>query len=342
MQRAVMAIGRRGFIGGVGSAALAGWSAGLVRADAPGKLTFITPQRLLISFAEVMVAAGNGRFREHGLEVTVEGGASAPQAMQQVLAAQAEIGRTGGITLVNAVAKGMPVMAIGTIAHGSIFYVVSAKSNPVNTPRDFVGGTIGVISQGGPADATLDAMLIAENIDPKQIERQVVADNAGSFGLVAAGRIKAFIASVDSVQRARAAGADIVAFNTQKYMPLPGQIYVATNEAIAVRETDFVAFLKGVRAGIDDIVKDQDLRHTLGVLEQFSVEGLDDKATAASVLRANQELWFSAGPDNVLRNVPENWTKGVALAAKAGFGQAVPNDKLFTNRFVDKALGPKA
>ncbi len=336
-----MELGRRTVLGALGLAA-AGVPAGLVVGAEPGKLTFITPQRLLISFAEVIVAQGNGRFRAHGLDVTVVGGASAPQAVQQVLAAQAEVCRAGGITLVNAVAKGVPMRSIGTIAHGSIFYVVSAKANPVNSPRDFIGGVIGVISQGGPADATLDAMLLSENIDPKQIERQVVPDTAGSFGLVASGRVKAFIASVDSLQRARAASADIVAFNTQKYMPLPGQIYIATNDVIAAREADLVAFIKGVKEAIDDVVADKTLDHTFAVLEQFNVEGLDDRKTAATILRANQDLWFSAGPENVLRNVPENWSRGVALAAKAGFGQFVPNDQLFTNAIVDKALGAKA
>jgi ABC-type nitrate/sulfonate/bicarbonate transport system substrate-binding protein len=336
-----MELDRRTVLGALGLAAT-GMPAGMVFGAEPGKLTFITPQRLLISFAEVMVAQGNGRFGAHGLDVTVVGGSSAPQAMQQVLAAQAEVCRTGGITLVNAVAKGMPMRSFGTIAHGSIFFVVSAKSNPVNSPRDFIGGVIGVISQGGPADATLDAMLMSENIDPKQIVRQVVPDNAGSFGLVAAGRVKAFIASVESVERARAAGADMIAFNTQKYMPLPGQIYGATNDVIATREADLVAFIKGVKEAIDDIVADATLEHTFAVLEKFNVEGLDNRATATAVLRANQETWLSAGPENVLRNVPENWSRGVALAAKAGFGQFVPNDQLFTNAIVDKALGPKA
>lgn len=332
-----MTLGRRGFLAGAGVAALA---PGLVLADAPRKLTFITPQRLLLSFSEVMMAQGNGRFREQGIDVEVVGGHSAPQAIQQVLADQAQICRSGAITLVNAVAKGVPARSFGTIAQGSPFYVVSSNANPVETPRDFVGATIGVVSQGGPTDAALDAILIAGHIDRAQVHRQYLADTPGTFALIETGRIKAFIGTIDSLMRAEAAGAKVHAFNTGRYDPLPGQVYIATDEVIAQREADLVAFVRGVRAAIDDIVADKDLKRVFAVLRTFNVEGLDDEATAAKELRAQVGLWFSAGKENLLRNVPERWTQGVAIAAKAGYGKFVPNERLFTNRIVDKALGP--
>ena len=331
-----MRIRRRAAIaGGLGLAGLLA-APGLVQA-ADGQLTFITPQGLRLAFSDVLVASAGGYFKAQGLDVRVIGGASSPQAVQQVISGQAAVGRTAGITLLNAIAKGGALKSIAVDAHGSPFYMISAASAPVNSPRDLVGATVGLISQNGPSENTLDAMMISEGLDPKSVQRQYVGDNPGAYALVEAGRIRAFTGAIDTLLRARAAHAQVVAFNTQKYMPLPGQVIFATDATIAAEPDMLVAFLRGVRQAILAMQQDKDLKHSLALVRTFPVEGADDDALAIEIMRANLELATMAGPANILRNVPENWSRGVELAVRAGFGANVANDKLFTNALIDKA-----
>jgi ABC-type nitrate/sulfonate/bicarbonate transport system substrate-binding protein len=312
---------------------------GLAFAEGPNKLTVMTPLGYIIPFAEMMVAQVHGHFAKEGLDVNIVGAASAPQAMQQVISAQAQAGRLAGITVVNAVAKGVPVKAFATIMHPSPFYLISTLDHPVTDPKEFVGATIGVTSQGGPGEVTLNAMLLSVDIDPKTVQRQAIGDNAGAYALLANGRVKAFIGSIDSLMRARAAGARVSAVNTEKYMPLPGNVYVATNDTLEKNAPLLVAFLKGVRAAIDDIAADKDFKETFAAIGKYPVEGLDDMALASAILRENMGFWFAEGRDHILRNIPDHWSRGVELAARAGAAESVPNDKLFTNRIVDMAFG---
>ena len=320
-----MSIGRRGLLGLCVTLA-----AGRLHAQTPGRMAFITPQGLRLAYAPVLVGQAGGHFRAQGLDVSIIGGASSPQAVQQVVSGQALVGRTAGATLMSAVEHGGAVRSIATIAHGSPFYMISSGASPVNTPRDLVGGVVGVISQNGPSENALDAMLLSEGLDPKTVQRQYTGDNAGAYALLDAGRLRAFMGAVDTYLRATAAHANAVAFNTSKYMPLPGQVYVATDAAIAQQATTLSAFLRGVRAAIDFIVADTGKAETLRLVRSFAIEGASDDALSVAILNANQALWLSEGPANILRNIPDNWARGVDLAVRTG-ARPIDPAALYTN-----------
>ena len=330
-------IRRRTVLGLAGAALLPGLVPGTLHAQAPGKLTFITSQGFRLAFSDVLLASAGGYFKAQGLEVRILPGASSPQAVQQVVSGQAEVGRTAGVTLLNAVAKGGAMRAIGVDAHGSPFSMISSAKNPVRGPQDLAGATVGLISANGPSENTLDAMMLSAGLDPKSVTKQFVGDNPGAFALVEAGRIKCFMGAIDTWLRVRAVHPDVVAFNTSQYMPLPGQVLFATDDTIAKQADTLVAFLKAVRAAILAMVEDKDLKKSLALIKTFPVEGADDEALAIEILRANIELATMAGMENILRNVPENWARGMELAQKAGFGEKVDPAKLYTNALVDKA-----
>ena len=301
-----------------------------LRAQSPGRMVFITPQGIRLAYAPTLVAAAGGFFRAQGIEVSVIGGASSPQAVQQVVSGQALVGRTAGATLMAAVEHGGTVRAIATIAHGSPFYMISGAAYPVTGPRDLAGGVVGVISQNGPAETMLDAMLLSEGVDPKSVQRQYTGDNPGAYALLEAGRLRAFIGAADTYLRATAAHANATAFNLGRYMPLPGQVYVATDSAIAAQADTLRAFLRGVRAAIGFIVDDTSKLETLRLIRTFAVEGASDDALSVEILKVNQALWTSEGPNNILRNVPDNWSRGVELTMRMG-GAPIDPARLYTN-----------
>ena len=297
----------------------------------PGRMAFITPQGYHLAFAPNLVGVAGGYYKAEGIDVQVIGGATSPQAVQQTIAGQALCGCAAGITVLNAVAKGGGIKAIATVAHGSPFYLISSAKKPVRDPKDLVGTTVGVISQNGASDNMLDAMMIAAGLDPKSVARQYVGDNPGAYALLETGRLGAFVGAIDTYLRAQALHPGTSVLNMGEAMPLPGQMYLATDAAIAERRDTLAAFLRGTRAAIEAIAADTNKRRTLAIVRTFPVEGAKDDALATAVLAAYQELWLAAGAANILRNIPRDISRGVELAAKAGFATAVVPETMYTN-----------
>ena len=317
---------RRTFLAGVAAIAPC-----ILHAAEPGRMVFITPQGYRLAFAQNLVGVAGGYYKAQGLDVQVIGGTTSPQAVQQTLAGQALCGCAAGITVLNAVAKGGGIKAIATVAHGSPFFMISTGAKPVRSAKDLVGGTVGLISANGASENTLDAMLLGEGVDPKSVTRQYTGDNPGAYALLEAGRLRAFVGAIDTYLRAKATHSDVAVLNMGEAWPLPGQMYLATDASIATQRDTLAAFLRGTRAAIEAIVADTDKSRTLDLVRTFPVEGAKDEALAKAILDANQELWMAAGPDNILRNIPADISRGVELAAKAGFATAVAPEKMYTN-----------
>ncbi|PJR09926.1 hypothetical protein CEJ86_30405 [Sinorhizobium meliloti] len=312
-------------------------SAGFALAGGSGRISYMTPAAFALSFAEVLIANANGHFKAEGLEVNIIPGANGIQPMQQLMSGQIKVGRTAGIVMATSVEKGVACRAIATLAHDSPLFMVSASTNPINGSADLRGASIGITSPNDPTDLMLKAMLAAGGLADSEVTRQMSADNAGSFALVQAGRLKGFIGNTESINRARATGAEITALNLTPFMPLPGQVYVAMDEDIANSGEDLVAFLKGVRAGIEDIVNDEGYKNTFKTLRTLGLQGIDDEKIASAVMKANVSNWLIDGRDRLLFNNPEKWASGLDAARKIGVLGDKPDDNFYTNALVEKA-----
>lgn len=333
------AVGRRSLLAGTLALAATAALPGVVRAAGTGKLVYMSPAPFALSFAEVLIGIAHGHFKAAGIEVEALPGSSGIQPMQQLLSGQIDVGRTAAILMANSVAKGVTCRAIATLSHRSPLFIISAAAAPIREPKDLAGAAIGITSPNDPTDLMLKAMIASGGLADADVRREISADNAGSFALVEVGRIKGFIGNSEAINRAKGAGADVVAVNLTEFMPLPGQVYVAMNEEIDGNEAELVAFLRGVRAAITDIVDDPGYGKTFATLRELGLKGLDNVETARIVMKANVDNWLAAGADRVLYNVPENWQHGMEAAVKIGALPDIPQDKLYTNTLVEKALG---
>jgi ABC-type nitrate/sulfonate/bicarbonate transport system substrate-binding protein len=308
-------------------------------AQALRKMTFVTPFGYLVAFAPDLVAKSGGYFEREGLDVTIFGGKGSAQAVQQVLAGQALMSRTGGADIMKAIAnEGAPAVVVATINQGSPFFMISKASAPIRTPADMVGRVIGIVSKGGGTENLLDAMLADHGIDPATIRREAVGDSPGAFGLVEAGRIHGFIAAIGTLIALQGANAPIEAWNTDKFAPVPGQVYIAAREAVAREPDTIVRYLRAVRKAIDDMLADEAMDRTLKLLGNWEIAALKNPEVAKADLKANKELWLAAGRDKLLVNVPERWQRGRDLLAKVGAVKPGPASELYTNDLVMKAL----
>ncbi len=337
-----MTLRRRDFIAASASAAgIASLGLGAPAFAQAKPFTTITPFGYIPDFGELMNGVTGGHFAKYGLDVKVAAGTGTASAVTQVIAGQAKIMRCTAIDLFQ-VAKSQPkppLVAVATIYQTSAFQVISDKSKPIDTVEQMKGKTVGVVSVGGSTELLLNCMLIAKGINPADVKREVTGNSAGAFALIGQGRIDCFIASLAVVNALQQTNAPISFFSTDKYAPMPGQVYSVTPDTIAKEPDSIVAWLKGVRDSVKELSVSNDYPKILERMgKTYEIPGIKNVATLKLANDEAVQSWNAMGKENLLRNVPKLFAEGADILVKAGIAKVDKVTDYYTNEFIDKAL----
>ncbi len=311
-----------------------------VSARAATKMRYVTPFNFSLSFSPVLYAIASGLFEKEGLDVEAVNGKGASTALQLTIAGQGQVSRSGGANyMVAKVNSGAPLVAIATIAQTSPFFVVSSPKSPLKSAADMKDKTIGVASLGGSMEDTLRLLLSNSGVDTSTVNRVKVADVAASYGLIEAGRIAGYMASISSVIKILAAVPAAHTFPIDD--GVPGQVYVATPKSLADNADQFVKFLRAVHASASAILDAKDKKPILDkIASKFEIPGIKNTETAIADITRNSQTWVAKGRDNLLRCVPDHWASASEALSKAGIlKNKVDSMTLYNNSFLDKALG---
>lgn len=307
------------------------------------KATAITPAGYLLAYTGLLYGEAGGFMKNAGLDLTVQAAQGSSQAIQQLLTGQALVTRGAGIDVMNAVANsGVPVIAIGTIAHIAPLQIISSADNPIRKASDMVGKTIGIVSVGGATSQTLDLILASANVDTKTVRRQVVGPSAGSFGLVQEKKIDAFIGTNAAVVELKSRGVPFTNVATHDLVPVPGQVYITTVENVTKKPEELIRFLRGARGAFEDALAQigrNDISKLLGAIQKYNVPEANNPTAALGGLRIESQSWVEQGPANLLRNNPAAWASATKLAIDANVIKQAPPTRFYTNELWDKAFG---
>ena len=301
-------------------------------------LTFLTILPLTtLTFAPELLADAGGYFADQGLNVTFQSTRGSAQAVQLVLAGSAPLTRVGQIEAVSHAAnRGAPIMNVGTVMKRSTLRFVSSARAPIREPRDFLGKLMGISSEGGETEITLDLLLASSGIDPDEVERQVVGVGPGVYNLVEQGRIAGFIVSIDTAIVLQRQTPDVVVLNPADFIDSGAQFYMAAATSLERHRVAVGRYLAAIRAAIDFMIADDGFDETLRIMRQkHSFGTLDDDEVAKASLAEYVKLWTAEGAENILRTVPERWRRGyeeLASAGRAASGQTP--EQWFTNALV--------
>lgn len=100
-----------------------------------------------------------GYFEEEGIEITVEGGAGAGAAIQQLIAGNADIAAVTPAAALNAAAEGFELEWLYTYMKVFLFGIVVPADSDIQTIEDLAGKTIGISEPGGGEVPILRGML---------------------------------------------------------------------------------------------------------------------------------------------------------------------------------------
>jgi NitT/TauT family transport system substrate-binding protein len=275
------------------------------------KVVFLNIVPINASFVAELLSDQNGYFKEEGLDVTFQATRGSAPAIQSVLAGSALITRAGAIETVTAVStQDAPLMNVAMLEHKSPLWFVSTKENPLDEPQDWEGTTMGLPSEGGTSEQTLDVMLKSEGVDADSVERQVVGLSPGTFELVKQGRIDGYtVGSVDGVIfKQQIPEANLL--DPSKYVT-EGQCYLVSKRSLAEQEEQIVAYLKAIRRATDEVLDDAPgFDKTIRTLrKKHDLPELETDKLAKAVLTVHTDSWLLEGRENMLRTVPEMWQK---------------------------------
>jgi NitT/TauT family transport system substrate-binding protein len=196
------------------------------------------------------------------------------------------------------------------LEHKSPLWFVSTKENPLDEPQDWEGKTMGLPSEGGTSEQTLDVMLASQGVDRESVERQVVGLSPGTFELVKQGRIDGYtVGSVDGVifeqQIPEANLLDPSEYVTE------GQCYLVSKRTMAEKEDQVLGYLTAIRRGVEEVLDDAPgFDKTIRALRKTQdLPELETDKLAKAVLKVHTDSWLLEGEDNLLRTVPETWQK---------------------------------
>lgn len=312
---------------------------GAARAQAE-KVKYLTPFGYLLNFFETMYADTGGFFAKNGLDVEIAGGRGSAMAVQQVVAGNFLVSRTGGTDLIKAAMKEPSVIAIAEIFQRDLFYVVSAEAKPVRTPKDFAGKTVGLSSRGGATENLLDMMLARDGIAGDSVKREVTGDSPGAWEYLVQGRIDAVFLTQNQVVVLRQQKKPMLAWSSDRFAPAPAQVYISSRKSVAERPEALARFLRGIHEALGALYKEKDLARVIdSMLKKYpDIAGVKVPDRGVSLVMNGLESYQPAWRDKFASDA-SRWKTAYDLMVKAKIVEPAAKPDFYTDEIRKRAFG---
>jgi ABC-type nitrate/sulfonate/bicarbonate transport system substrate-binding protein len=279
-----------------------------------------------LGYAAEYIADMDGFFKKEGLTVKMNTARGSAPAIQAILSGTALLSWVGWLeSVINIANEGAPIQSVAFTGRRSTLAIVSDKSEPLAKPQDFVGKRIGIPSEGGTSETTLDLMLAANNIPLDKVPRQVTGFTPGTFELIKRGRIAGFVIGASQEQQFREAQPTSTFLHTADYVT-DGLTYITSQKGLQSNKAQIEAYLRALKGSMEQILDDKEKGYpdTLKKLRsKYDFAELKSDSVAKAYLDFNVGSWVVDGRDKLLTTDPEKWkaTYDAAVkvkAAKAG------------------------
>ena len=300
--------------------------------------TFVTPFQHIINYADVYVAIQEGFFADEGLRVDVVGGSGTASSISQVSANQGLVGKAASVITCPLIADtGAQIITVAQGDQKSQYSVASKPDNPLTHPEQWQGKTIGVISKGGSTELLLNAMSVAQGLDPNNVKKVVTGADVGSLEFLNRGEVDGFITYMGSETAFKQRKIDLHYLNTDEFAKMPGDSYLVKTADVDKQADAIVGFLRGSRKGYQFLEKPENLDKVLSAVGAFNKVEVQDKELAKLKVEGQVPLCKPKSGDYLTIDMPA-WESAVELMRKSGImkDQSRPVSDFVTTEFVDK------
>lgn len=330
---------RRRFLGTAAAGAGLLSAPAIVKAQGAEPLTFMTPFGFIPDFIEMMNMVSGGHLARQGFNPRLLGGQGTATAIQQLMAGTASFVRVTAIDQFLAVARqNAPLVTVSTLYQASTFQLVSLRDRPIRDAADLRGKTVGIVSVGGSTDFLLNIMLQKAGLRVEDIKKEVTGNSPGVLQLVRQGRVDCFLCAIGVVVLLRQANEPIEVMSTDKYAPMPSQIFVTTRDFIQRNPEQTLRFLRAYRASCEEVMTGDKRAIFQRASRDFEISNIRDLDNLVRLIDISiNDLWLSEGRENLYRNVPRLWQEADRNIRGAGIAAVPSVDALYTNDFIDRA-----
>lgn len=200
-------------------------------------------------FAGYMLAIDKGYYAAEGLDVTYHSGGPDVIPESTLIAGKADLTLTTPDTTIKAITEqGAPFKIIGAQYQKNPIGIVSLKKNPINSPQDLIGKTLAV----PPVNViSVEAMLNISGVDRKQVN---IVPYAYDPTPLLKGEIDASLDFTTNVPfTIKEAGEEAASFLLYDFgYTVFNDTVVVTEETLATKRAELVAFLRASRKGWEE------------------------------------------------------------------------------------------
>ena len=184
----------------------------------------------------------------------------------------------------------------------------------------------------------LNMMLAGAGVPTDSVNKQAIGSNAGNVEVLKAGRVDAFLATIETSILLKRANEPVEIWPASKYVPLPGGVMLMTRKfADANRET-VVKFIRAMRNSALEVNSEDTGKILDRIVAKYDIVANEDRDFRIEAIKAYNEMAIVNGLDNVMRNVPEVMKLSAELTEKAKIVE-VPNvEDLYSNEYFDEAV----
>ena len=336
----VMPINRRSALQGIAGSAL-GLALPLRTrvALAAEKIVYLTPFGYLMGFCETMYAETGGFFTKHDLDVDIQGGRGSAMAVQQIVAGNVLISRTGGTDLIKALAKDPNIVAFAEVWQRDLFFVISSQQKPLTDAKQFAGKTIGIVSKGGATENILNMMLAKEGIPADSVNRETTGEGPAAFEFIGQGRIDAYIATYATPLQLKDANKAFVAWSVDKVAPTPAQVYITSKKSIAEKPDQLANFLRGVYEALGAMAAAKDVAPIAKSMEEkYQIVERNKPDGGLGVLAATIDAYRPVYRDRFASDAAV-WSSAYDLMVKAKIIEPIADPQFYTDAVRKRAFG---
>jgi len=278
-----------------------------------------------LGYVAEYIAGIDGFYKKQGVSVKVETARGSAPAIQAVLSGTALMCRCGRLESLIAIAdRGAPIHAVAFTTRRSPLAIVSDKKAPLTKPTDLKGKRIGIPSEGGTSETTLDLLIASSGLTTRDVPRQVTGFTPGTFQLIKKGRLAGFIIGATQMQQFRQAVPDATFMPTYNFVN-DGENYIASAKGLQQNKDTIVAYLTAVKGAMQQVIADKESGYadTLKKLRaKYDFAELKNDAVAKSWIDFLVTSWTKDGEDKLLKTNPQEWksTYDAAVKIKAAKG----------------------
>jgi ABC-type nitrate/sulfonate/bicarbonate transport system substrate-binding protein len=302
------------------------------------KLAFVTPFQHILNYADIYAGIQEGYFAEEGLRIEVLGGSGTASSISQVVAGQGAFGKAASVITCPLIADGgAQIITVAQCDQRSQYSLASSPENPLTQPSQWQGKTIGVISKGGSTELLLDAMSVAQGLDPTKVKKVVTGADVGSLEFLNRGSVDGFITYIGSEAAFQQRDIELHYLNTDKFAKMPGDSYLVKTKDLKPHAEDIVGFLRASRRGYKFVEDPANLDKVITAMSAYNKVEVQDRELTKLKVKAQPRICKPDSGDYLSIDMPA-WESGIELMRKSGIMKDTsrPISDFVTTEFVDQ------